>query len=202
MAHIVQCRICKGKIDTDSTDEWVMPSKNWYYHKSCYADFGKKKGPITEESLLLEIDDEMWFAVAWDYLRKDLKMDIHYQKIRAQWTSFIKKGMTAKGIYFTLRYFYEIKRGDVSKSENGIGIVPFIYEEGTCYWGERNLRDKDICRKIEAQVLADRQRTTKVIFQKEKKKSAPVIDLSSVLNSEDEDYFGEDKPPKGNKGGV
>ena len=43
MAHIVTCRICKAKIDTDSSTNWVMPSKNYYYHKTCYDDFGKKK---------------------------------------------------------------------------------------------------------------------------------------------------------------
>ena len=37
--------------------------------------------------------------------------------------------MTAKGMYFALKYFYEIKKGDVSKSENGIGIIPHIYED-------------------------------------------------------------------------
>ena len=39
--HIVQCRICKEKFDTSQLIkdiDWVMPSKNWYYHKNCYDD--------------------------------------------------------------------------------------------------------------------------------------------------------------------
>jgi hypothetical protein len=95
--------------------------------------------------------------------------------------------MTAKGIYFTLRYFYEIEKGDVSKSENGIGIVPHIYERGTCYWGERNQRDKGICARIEAQILQAAEKKVRVVFQPPKKKSLPTVDLSIIADMEDED---------------
>ena len=97
--------------------------------------------------------------------------------------------MTAKGIYFTLRYFYEIEKGDKTKSENGIGIVPHVYERGTCYWGERNLRDKGICARIEAQILQriEKEKNMKIIFQPPKPRKLPVVDLSIIADMPDEE---------------
>ena len=40
MAHIVQCRWCKEKFDTDKVDEekWIMPAKGQYYHIDCWNE--------------------------------------------------------------------------------------------------------------------------------------------------------------------
>ena len=188
MAHYVQCRICKIRFDTEQLgqNEWIMPSKNWYYHTSCYESFAKKKGALKENDLTVEVEDDLWMSAVYDYLTKDLKMSLNYVKFKGQWASYLKKGMTAKGIYFTLRYFYEIKKGDTQKSENGIGIVPFIYEEGTCYWGERNQRDKNICARIEAEIRKDfiQREQTKIVLQKRVKQKA-AIDFS-VIGEDDE----------------
>lgn len=187
---LVHCRICKGAIDRQAQEEgkdWVMPVEKWYYHTSCYEDFGKKKGAIREGDLTIEADDDLWRAAVYDYLKKDLKMPLNYTKFLSQWRNFLKKDMTAKGIYFTLRYFYEVAHGDPTKSENGIGIVPHVYNEGTCYWGERNQRDKGICDRIEAQVrAADARRVTK-IYQKNKPTRLMSVDLASIAMEDDEE---------------
>lgn len=181
----VTCRICKGKINKADTDLWIMPSTNYYYHKTCYEDFGKKKGAIKEGDIEVELDDEMWFAAVYDYLTKDLKMLPNFFKLSNQWKNFLKKGMTAKGIYFVLRYFYEIKHGDPSKSEEGIGIVPYIYDEGTCYWGERNQVDKGICDRIEKQILRTIDMPLKEVRMKKFRKNKK-IDLSIIANMEED----------------
>jgi hypothetical protein len=97
--------------------------------------------------------------------------------------------MTAKGIYFSLRYFYEIAKGDPSKSENGIGIVPHIYNEAVTYWGERNQRDKGILEKIEAQIKASQDRVVTKIVRKEKA-TGPKI---KVYSFEDIENMEEDE---------
>lgn len=38
------------------------------------------------------------------------------------------------GILRTLKYFYEVKQNDISKSNNGIGIVPWVYQEAYQYY--------------------------------------------------------------------
>lgn len=186
MAHIVKCRICHIALDTDK-EPWVMPSKNFYYHAQCYEDFGKMKGSVKEGNLTIELDNSKWLDLLYDYLKKDLKMPLDWNKMKSQWDNFLKKGMTAKGIYFTLRYFYDIANGDPSKSEGGIGIVPLIYNEGTSYWGERNQRDKGICDRIEQQILKAREQSLRIVLQRETIKVVPDIDLASIADMADEE---------------
>ena len=44
---MAECRICHVPIDKEN-DDWVMPSKNWYYHRQCYEDW-KKSEPLKDE---------------------------------------------------------------------------------------------------------------------------------------------------------
>jgi hypothetical protein len=164
-----------------------MPQEKWYYHIACYDDFAKKKGAIKEGDINIEVDDEIWKSSVYEYLRRDLKISVDYPKFQSQWNYLLKKGRTAKGIYFTLRYFYEIEKGNPAESKNGIGIVDSVYERGTQYWGERNQRDKGICARIEAQILQMAEKKTKIIYQPPKKRTAPVVDLSIVADMEDEE---------------
>lgn len=187
---LVHCRRCKLEIDRDNQNDWCMPSKGWYYHKSCYEDFVKKKGKITEGDIEVDVDDDLWQSAVYDYLRQDLKIAVNWNKFSSQWKNFLTKNMTAKGIYFSLRYFYEIAKGDPKKSENGIGIVSHIYNEATQYWGERNQRDKGICARIEAQIkqMQEEEARTVVIHRKRKAKpNRQEIDLSIIADMEDEE---------------
>lgn len=185
---LVHCRKCHAEIDRDNQTDWCMPSKGYYYHTSCYEDFVKKKGKILEDDIGTEAEDDIWRSAVYDYLRKDLKMSVNWTKFISQWNNFLKKNMTAKGIYFSLRYFYEISNGDPKKSENGIGIVPHIYEEGTCYWGERNQRDKGICARIEAQIKQMESTKVKVVHrQRQQKVNTKIIDIASIADLEDDE---------------
>ena len=52
--HLVICRACKERFDAQLAGadiEWVMPSKGWYYHKSCYENL--KKGNILKDKTYL-----------------------------------------------------------------------------------------------------------------------------------------------------
>lgn len=161
-----------------------MPSPRYYYHSSCYNDFAKKRGRIQEQDLLIELDNDTWKDAVYQYFKKDLKITLNYFKFNSQWNKFLGQGMTAKGIYFTVRYFYEQMHGDKEKSENGIGIVPYVYDDATKYWGERNLRDKELIKKIENQVMTTVNTMSKVILQKNKKRSTK-IDLDAIASMED-----------------
>ena len=65
---LVECRICKSKdIDRNTQIEgvdWIMPSRGWYYHKSCY-DTWKQSTPAT---------DEEYRAFIFDFIARDLKV--------------------------------------------------------------------------------------------------------------------------------
>lgn len=152
---LVHCRICKKPINRDIQSDWMMPSTNFFYHIKCYNDWAKKKDDIHTET-----DGEMWHIALLDYLWKEVRMpELNFAKAQRQWEKYVKEGMTPKGIYFCVKYFYEVQKGDPSKAREGIGIVPYIYKEGCEYWCKRELTDKGICEKIEQQILAmDKQR--------------------------------------------
>lgn len=136
MAHEVMCRVCRERFDTDKlpSDMWVRTNKTWYYHKKCYDDWISNK-----DNIKLDIDSQgFWYDSLIDYLYRDIKMEIDFKKIGSQWKNFTspdrKPRMTAKGIYFATRYYYDVIHGNVEKALGGIGIIPSIYNEAAQYW--------------------------------------------------------------------
>lgn len=187
MANIKKCRICHGEIDIDKEKDWILPSKGYYYHKFCYESFAKKKGAIKEGDMSVELEDDLWKAAIYEYFKKDLKISLNYVKFLNQWNSYLKKNMTAKGIYFAVRYFYEVQKGDVSKSEGGIGIIPFIYNESAEYWCNRNERDKGICDRIEAQIRQMRNQKIKIVLQKNQPRTPMSINWTEIEEMGDDE---------------
>lgn len=176
---LVECRLCKAKIDRNLEQEgvdWIMPSRGWYYHKKCYTDW-KNSIPAT---------DEEYVRFIYDFLSHDLKVKYDFHMIEAQRKGYIKdKKMTNKGIFFSLKYFYEIKNGDWSKSHGGIGIIPYIYNEACGYWVAKNRESENICSKIERQYRQMAEREQVVVHRKKKKKKVEV-NLEMVAEMSDE----------------
>ena len=183
---MVQCRICKEKFNRGDPNvvegvDYVKPSKNMYYHKKCYDEYISSRRDVHAN-----LADESWFDACWDLLRKDLKYDFNFFKVRKQWESYLKNKMTAKGIYFALKYHYEIRHGDVTKSENGIGIIPHIYEDSRFYWQERERRERGIVAAIEEQIKqAQKQNVVNVKIKKEKRPVKSAADMLAAVDMED-----------------
>ena len=184
--HLVMCRVCKQQFDTNSGKEgvdWIKPNKTHYYHLGCYNNWKNNTKDINGQA-----DDELWFDSLVEFLYHDMKININFAKIRNQWTSFIKKGETAKGIYFAARYYFDYMKGDVGKSNGGIGIIPYVYEESCIYWANRELREHGLLNKIEQQLMERKNQkliTIKTTKQTDKSiKSA--IDWSVIDEMEEE----------------
>lgn len=187
----VHCCVCKeefNRLDPNLIEgiDWISPVNRKYYHKKCYDDFAKKKGLIGEEGLEMEAEASVWRSAVEDFLQRDLKISINWPKFNQQWKKLVEKdGRTPKGIYFTLKYFYEVERNSTQKSEGGIGIVSWVYEEATEYWGKRNQIDKGIVARLEEQIKKDISQKPKVIFQQKRKKEQKVD--FSILEEEDDE---------------
>lgn len=191
---MVECRVCKQKfnrLDPDLIEgvDWVQPVKRFYYHKKCYEDFAKKKGQIGKEGIELEADELVWKSATEDYLKRDLKISIDYKRFNSQWKRLVEKdGRTPKGIYFTLRYFYDVCKGLTEKSEGGIGIVSHVYEDATAYWGERNQRDKGIIARIEQQIKeAASQNVIQVKLKKSKRRVKSAEEMLAEVDMEEDE---------------
>ena len=133
------CRICKQEIDK-SADDWILPSRNHYFHKICYGKFKEGKEIKT---------DTDYIPLIFDYIARDLKVSYDYYKIKAQINQFVKDGMTCKGILFTLKYYYDRNgKENWDRGYGGIGIVPYCYKEATEYWVNIELKRRGSCDKI------------------------------------------------------
>lgn len=173
--HVVICRYCGKEFDTNPLVEevdWIRPSRNYYYHVSCYEFFKSLKRKGSKEQ-----SDKEWHELIYDYIAHDLKKSYDFFKCENQLKKFVEtdKIATYKGIFFTLKYFYEVKKGEWEKGYGGVGIVPYVYKEATEYWVEVEKKKKGTLLAIEeqlksraAQQTVTRKRTSPPKKKKEK----------------------------------
>ena len=189
MAHIVKCRWCGVSFDTDilDSDKWIMANKRYYYHKDCYEEKQKPNAirPVTNENK--ETEFNTWRQNIFDFIQRDLKGKCNYSRITQMMEMYKNKykDWTYKGMFYALKYFYDIKQNDWSKANGAIGILPYIYYEGTEYWRQREREDNGIITRIEQQMNSLRQRPVKTIIQNNDKKD--VIKTPSLLEALMED---------------
>lgn len=162
---LVHCRLCKEPIDRNTTEkgkDWIMPSRNFYYHTDCYNSW--KGGAALDND-----DNEIWHDLIYDFIARDLKGSYNYFLCEKQIQNFLSKNnYTTKGIYFALKYFYELKKNSWDKSNGGIGIVPYVYDESIAYWITQERKEKGIVAAIEKQIK-ERAATQPVVIHKKKK---------------------------------
>ena len=171
-----KCRVCDLPINKEK-DDWIMPSKNWYYHRKCYEEWKKAQFK----------NDEEYIDIIYDFIARDLKVSYDWHICEAQRKKFIKENkMTNKGILFALKYFYEVKHGNWEKGHGGIGIVPFVYTEACNYWVARERESNGIVAQIERQMREAETREKKVIVRQAKKKKKYEMDFDAIERMEDE----------------
>ena len=69
------------------------------------------------------------------YINKLLHTDYVDPRIQKQIKNYIKEyNFTYSGILKSLVYFYEVKQNPVEKSNDGIGIVPWVYKQAFNYY--------------------------------------------------------------------
>lgn len=143
-------------IDKAKSD-WIMPSQNWYYHKECYETW--RAAPAT---------DEEWVEMIFDFLARDMKVSYNYHLCKQQIENYWKKEkINPKGIYFSLKYFYEIKKHPWEKGHGGIGIVPYVFNEAKAYWIEQERKKRGFMKEMESQA---KERTVVKISRTNKRK--------------------------------
>ena len=138
MAHYVTCTICKKRFDRDKYPA-VLISTRRYAHASC-------AGALSEEQAQEEKDRE----ALEQYIIQLFKLEHMDGRITLQIKKFMQDyNYTYSGILRTLKYFYEVKQNDLSKSNNGIGIVPWVYQEAyNYYYNQWLLKQKNVDKNI------------------------------------------------------
>ena len=161
MAHYVTCTICKKRFDRDKYPA-VLISTRRYAHASC-------AGALSEEQAQEEKDRE----ALEQYIIQLFKLEHMDGRITLQIKKFMQDyNYTYSGILRTLKYFYEVKQNDLSKSNNGIGIVPWVYQEAyNYYYNQWLLKQKNVDKNIEEYTPNYIDITIKDPIRKQKKKN-------------------------------
>lgn len=186
---MLKCRICgleniDKKVHKENVD--YIKHGSWYAHKKCYEERERRRGNI---SIHEEESDDFWKDASYNLLKKDLKIPVT-NVFFIQWERYmksIKPFYSAKGIYFSLRYFYNVKHGDKSKASGGIGIVPYVYEESRKYWYDIESKQKGTVAAIEKQIRESMERKQVTITKKKSKPQKFRTDFSILDELEEDD---------------
>lgn len=139
MAHYVTCTICKKRFDRDKYPA-VLVNTRRYAHASCAGALSEEQAKEEQDRQALE-----------EYIIQLFNLKHMDGRITLQIKKFIQDyNYTYSGILRTLKYFYEVKKNDLSKSNNGIGIVPWVYQEAyNYYYNQWLLKQKNTDKNIE-----------------------------------------------------
>lgn len=152
--RLVKCQCC-GKLIDRSIEQYIHKS-NGYSHTLCEEEKTIKKNTVICQKCrqpLNKLTDE-YIQTSAGYIHQDCITPEEWDKSRLHKyitelfglkapgpvnMALIKKfisnnGYTYKSIYYTLKYYYEIKHGSIEKADERIGIVPYIYEEAKQYY--------------------------------------------------------------------
>ena len=116
----VKCAYCQNSMSKKDTD-CIMIGNNKYVHRAC-QELEEKREKTDKEQLE-------------DYIKELFNITYIDPRIRAQIKKYVEEfNYSYSGIKKALIYHYEIKHGDRSKANGGIGIVPFVYENAYNYY--------------------------------------------------------------------
>lgn len=125
MAHMVKCLYCEQMFNADK-EEFVKPRTNRYAHKACYEKHENEKTQEEQDKEDLE-----------DYIIETLGVPYITPRIQHQLKEMIEvRHYTYSGILGSLNYFYGIRGNSIERANQGIGIVPYIYDEARKYYSE------------------------------------------------------------------
>ena len=116
----VTCAYCQKPMSKKDAD-CVMIGNGKYVHKGC-QELEEKREKTDKEQLE-------------DYIKELFGTTYIDPRVRAQIKKYVEDfNYTYSGIRKALIYHYEIKGGDKSKANGGIGIVPYVYEHAFNYY--------------------------------------------------------------------
>lgn len=185
--NLVMCRECKQKFQRDDLVEgvdWIMPSKNWYYHKSCYDTWVQERQDAMTNVEANKQDSEYRTEI-FDFLSRHLKVRFDGAKVGSQINLMLKKGRTIKGIYFSLIYWFDILNNPWNDKYDGIWIAELKYDEAREYWRERAKNNHELLAQVEKQIKAMYE-MPKVMVKENKKKNF-VSQLDRIGEMEDDE---------------
>lgn len=142
MAAMVKCLECNERFDRDKIESVKVGGR--YLHKECEKSFLEKKKKEEEKQKKVakkkktENDERIELM---EYVMKLQGVDKPHGMLLKQMKEYREMGYTYRGMLSTLKYFHETLNNPVVG--DGIGIVPFVYEQAIEYWTKRVRNERD-----------------------------------------------------------
>ena len=123
--HLVKCAICGETFDTNVIQA-VKHGARRYAHYSCEP---------SGELVPLGPDADPELQKLKEYIGKIYGDKANWALINKQIKKFKEENKYSySGMLKSLVYFYEIKKQPIDKSQGGIGIIPFVYQDAYNYY--------------------------------------------------------------------
>ena len=153
-----KCPHCNNEVKEE--DAIFNTKTKRYYHPNCYQILLDRK-------------------VLCDYICELFKYKKPSVKIYQQMSHYYERGISYADMLLALKYFYEIKKGDINKSQDGIGIIPYVIDEAKEFTTLEELEKKKLIEKFENN--AKEHKETKIVYIAEQRvKQRKNIDINSL----------------------
>jgi len=165
----VKCPICGERFDKNKVENVYDENKRRYFHKNCYK--------IYKEEINSREELKQYILKMFDYKGLGPKVNSQLKKYTTE------LNFTYDGILKALKYFYDIKGNSIQKANGGIGIVPYVYQEGNNYFNKKELRTKTIERRINTFKINEENKKVLVVKKSnliKKKKKDNSIDIDNI----------------------
>ena len=153
-----KCPYCNNEVKEE--DAIYNTKTKRYYHEQCYNILLEKK----------QLTD--YICELFNYKKPSVKI---YQ----QMASYYEHGVSYADMLLALKYFYEIKKGDINKSQGGIGIIPYVINEAKEFVTLEKIEQDKLIKKFENNVIE--QKETKIIhIAEQRNKQKKIIDINAL----------------------
>lgn len=123
--------------------------------------------------------DALWYYIFRLFGQADSKHPVSQWNL-TQMTKFKNEGISYKAQLLTLKYFYEVKKYSIKKSNGSIGIIPYIFSESKSYYDSIADQQEKINKAIQEQLEKDRVEIKIKPFDNNKRKKKQQIDLNKI----------------------
>ena len=154
-----KCPHCNNEV---KEEEAIYNTKTKrYYHESCYNILLERK----------ELTD--YICELFNYKKPSVKI---YQ----QMSNYYERGVSYPDMLLALKYFYEIKKGDINKSQGGIGIIPYILEEAKEFSTLEKIEQNRLIEKFENAAIEQKETKTIHIAEQHNNNKRKNIDINAL----------------------
>ena len=154
--NIVKCSYCgTGVLKADA-----QRHKNKNYHADCL------ESQLSKEELTASMCELFSLKAPgprmYTQIKTFLDKDPHY---------------TYKGIKQALVYFYEVQKKPIDKANQGIGIVPYVYDSAQEYYNSITMRQERVATALSSSLSIESQ---EIVVKKQEKKKKTLYDIENL----------------------